>query len=886
MDSGSYATEEQPWDSTDAGNAQKFTLASPPGSVLAWWQLTVFVLLLFAWACHGAETSNIRKATQFSLSGDYVIGGLFSVHSKVLDLQDEAWQGPPSCTSFDAANYRLLLAMRFAIEQINNSSHLLPNITLGYEIHDICSDNLVAMRSALLFATAQPSGELGVEIRCNYTEHMPRVLAVIGPGSSEICIVLARIFSFFAIPQVSYSASNEILSDRARFPSFFRTIPSDKSQVYAIVQLVNHFRWNWVAALGTDDEYGRKGIESLTEMVLTTDVCIAYQAFLPVRLSKTESHQRLSMIVDGLLHSRVNVTVVFASETHLAPLIEALIERSVTEKVWIASADWSTAASIASITNISSLGNVIGFAFKSGKIDGFEEYVEHTLADRDSEVSDASLSGATDAQRCSECDSLTLTNISIFLDSNLFRKTFSTYTAVYTIAYALHRLLHCKTNSLHCDKEAQIYPWQLLVELAKVNITIGSQPVYFSKDGDLPVGYDLIMWDWRGRSHVPSFRVVGRYDAAQNSLQVNGDGIRWFTGSDEAPPSNCSQKCQPGQMKRVKEYNSCCYECESCPAGFFQNISDDPHRCTTCPTHQWSDEKSTECRDRTLEYPSWADAASILVAILTSLGLLLTAAIAVIFIWNRHTPAVHSAGCLPSLLMLFSLTCVCCSFYFFIGEPSLLQCRIRQPLFSGSFAICLSVLLSKSLKVSSMSLPRTCLCGTSYMYVSVLMNLCIQVGLCFSWYFWNPPVVVQNPNISASTLLVECQEGSLTGFGLLIVHNGLLAITCFMLNFMGRSPGKTYPTTRNITFSMLIYFIAWAFFIPVHVTSNGKNVPFFQVGSGLISVFGVLVAYFTPRCYIIMCRPELNVHLYFQSFRQETLSHPGDTSSADPGPKE
>ncbi|XP_069098387.1 taste receptor type 1 member 3-like [Pleurodeles waltl] len=847
------------------------------GSVLSWWLLTVFILLLFTWACNGVESSTIRMATQFTLPGDFVIGGLFSVHSKVFDLQDETLQGPPSCTSFNAAGYRLLLAMRFAIEQINNSSHLLPNITLGYDIHDTCSDNLVAMRSALLFATTHPIGGLGVEIRCNYTEYMPRVLAVIGPGSSEICIVLARIFSFFGIPQISYSASNEILNDKARFPSFFRTVPSDKSQVYAITQLVNHFRWNWVAALGTDDEYGRKGIESFTEMVLTTDICIAYQAFLPIRFSETETHQRLTMIVDGLLHSRVNVTVLFASETHLAPLIEALIERNVTEKVWIASADWSTATSIARITNISSLGNVIGFAFKSGKIDGFEEYVKCTLADRGSEMSDTSLSGASDKQRCPECDSLTLANISTLLDSNLFRKTFSTYTAVYSIAHALHKLLQCNTNSHQCDKDFQIYPWQLLVELEKANITIGSQPVYFSKDGDLPVGYDLIMWNWRGRGRVPDFRVVGKYDAMENSLQINGDGIHWFTGSDE---------CQPGQMKRVKDYNSCCYECEDCPAGFFQNISDDPQKCTPCPTHQWSDEKSTECQERTLEYPRWEDAASILVAILTVLGLLLTAAIAIIFIRNRHTPAVHSAGCLPSLLMLFSLACVFCSFYFFIGEPSLLQCRIRQPLFSGSFAVCLSVLLSKSLKLSGMSPPRTCLCSPSYMYVSVLMSLCMQVGLCFSWYFWNPPVVVQNPNISASTLVVECQEGSLTGFGLLIIHNCLLAITCFMLNFLGRTPSKAYPTNRNITFSMLIYFIAWAFFIPVHVTSKGKNVPFFQVGSGLISVFGILVAYFMPRCYIIMCRPEFNMHLYFQSFRPETLSTPGVTTSSDLVPKE
>lgn len=57
--------------------------------------------------------------------------------------------------------------------------------------------------------------------------------------------------------QVSYSATARELSDRARFSTFFRVVPSDKHQARLLVALLRAHNWTYVHALHTDGECAR-----------------------------------------------------------------------------------------------------------------------------------------------------------------------------------------------------------------------------------------------------------------------------------------------------------------------------------------------------------------------------------------------------------------------------------------------------------------------------------------------------------------------------------------------------------------------------------------------------------------------------------------------------
>ncbi|KAI4815257.1 hypothetical protein KUCAC02_005410 [Chaenocephalus aceratus] len=130
---------------------------------------------------------------------------------------------PLSCAgSIDSRELRLSRAMVFAIEQINNSTELLPGIKLGYEIYDSCSSVSVAVHVAF-----QLSGGLDPVFNTgDKCSQSGMVMAVVGESGSTPSISMSRIFGPFNIPQVSHFATCACLSDKQQYPS-----SSEQSQV-------------------------------------------------------------------------------------------------------------------------------------------------------------------------------------------------------------------------------------------------------------------------------------------------------------------------------------------------------------------------------------------------------------------------------------------------------------------------------------------------------------------------------------------------------------------------------------------------------------------------------------------------------------------------------
>ncbi|KAK5614407.1 hypothetical protein CRENBAI_026025 [Crenichthys baileyi] len=134
-----------------------------------------------------------KRLPAFTMNGDFIIGGAFSIHYKELTKTHNytAVPEPPSCArGINSRELRFSRTMIFAIKEINNSTELLPGVKLGYQIYDSCASVPVSIQAAF---------------------------------------------------QLSNGQDPAFQTDKEQYPTFFRTIPSDQFQADALAKLVKHF---------------------------------------------------------------------------------------------------------------------------------------------------------------------------------------------------------------------------------------------------------------------------------------------------------------------------------------------------------------------------------------------------------------------------------------------------------------------------------------------------------------------------------------------------------------------------------------------------------------------------------------------------------------------
>uniref|UniRef100_A0A8C3JL38 Taste 1 receptor member 1 n=1 Tax=Calidris pygmaea TaxID=425635 RepID=A0A8C3JL38_9CHAR len=802
-------------------------------------------------------------AAAFTSRGHYRLTGLFPIHTSPPRTADRplvlGCDRTPA--AFKSHGYCMSQAMRFAVEEINNSSGLLPNVTLGYDIHDTCSEpaNLHATLRALV-----EKGGRQVRVLPTFRRYRPQAVAVIGPDSSRLALTTAAVLGAFLVPEISYEATLETLSVKRFYPSFLRTIPSDRQQVKAIFLLLQRFGWTWVALLGSDNAYGRDGLDALYKLLAASDVCVAYQGIIPP--NKDASSPELHNLVRILRDVRVNVTVVFSTKQIARPFFEVVVQRNVTGMVWVGSEDWSLAQTIWQVPGIQSIGSVLGMSVEKIEFAMLERFKSWKAAE-DSAAAECigrmeagkDMEGSTQLG-CTGCRSLTTAP-----DMYDAQASFNVYSAVYAVAHGLHDLLGCTSGA--CSK-GTVYPWQLLQKIKQVNFTLYKSHISFDANGDIRKGYNIIMWNWSGPSWA--FNVVGAFSVNPDRLSIDWGKILWDTEDGQAPTSLCSQACQPGEKRLQRSRHRCCFSCVACPAGTFLNRSD-LYSCQSCRVDEWAPARSEACFNRTVEFLSWSDPISWALLTPTILLMLLMAGLAILFALNASTPVVKSAGGKMCFLMLGSLACACSSLFCHFGEPTWHTCLLRLPLLAISFTVFLSCVATRSFQI-------ICIFKLNARWPAlyeawqrrkgpvlfIATSTAAQAVLCLAAEAASPSVPRRNYGAWAERVVLECGPSTAASRTAAGAYTVLLSAGCFALSYAGKDLPASYNEAKSLTCSLLLQLACSAAILCTQGVLNGRAAAAARVLSALCPLGALLGGYFLPKAFVILLRPHLNTPEHFQ----------------------
>uniref|UniRef100_A0A1B8Y3N4 G-protein coupled receptors family 3 profile domain-containing protein n=1 Tax=Xenopus tropicalis TaxID=8364 RepID=A0A1B8Y3N4_XENTR len=839
-------------------------------------KLLIYLTVLPMAPCRSVDQSNnpacrlnmvvkTEKKYEYVQEGDIMIGGVLTVGVRAA-FMDETLM---TCDQPSAQKYRYLVDFAFRVKEINENPALLPNITLGYHIHDSCGDTRRALMSLLkiISGTREPVPNYS----CRRTGKMA---GFIGDLFSVPTESIAHILSALGYSQISYGATDPALSDRTTFPYFFRTLQSDEEEYIAVCKLLKFFGWNWVGIIYMNNKSGERDYQLLTKYLSSEGICIEFAREFNESIELSEFIKKTT----------TRVVIICGDPSYEYKVESYDLHDIIIEKTCIFLSKWLNHYESLELASLLT-GTVL---FMQNRLDNqydarfreFSDTFHPSKYPHDDLLHDIwlfhrlCLLKDDDKYYYSMFDYFPdkctgkekLTDIPGYL--NAYHSA-SLIQAVDMMAMALQDMHNFHSKQTHGKgRWVGNYNYQLHRYLRNAVYAIdGSPESSFNEKGEFVHQYDINnpFFDSEGKF---SWKTVGRYvpwAPMEQRLILNPDKIIWNTPDYKVPRAQCTDNCLPGLRKVIEPGKLiCCYSCAPCPEGEISNKTDSEN-CIRCPDLEWPNKNRTICIVKTEDFLSYNnDAIAVVLSSISVLFFFFSLLILGVFIANRDSPIVRANNRSLSFLLLVSIKLSFLSVFLFLGRPVDITCMLRIITFGITFSIAVSSLLAKTIMVCVAfkatkpgSSWRKWL-GVKLSNSVVLFCSSIQIIICMTWLAISPPFQELDIHTSPGTIIIQCNEGSAIGFYSVIGYMGLLAAVSFVLAFLARSLPDSFNEAKYITFSMLLFCSVWITMIPAYLSTKGKNTVCVEIFAILTSSAGLLACIFLPKCYTILYRPEIN----------------------------
>ncbi|KAM3912124.1 vomeronasal type-2 receptor 26-like [Leptodactylus fuscus] len=796
--------------------------------------------------------------------GDMIIGAIISVNGLMYEDQKPTFRELPMKDHralIYQEKYQTALTVLFAIEEINRNEDLLPNITLGFHLFESFMNEAMTLKAYMEILSGR-----GFQIP-NYRCTSQDLLAMVGFASSGLSYLVANTFGMYGYPQISYGATDPLLSNKLMFPYFYRTVPSSVHLHNALNLVLKHFGWTWVGIIYSDVDSNEDSIQKLKSSIMRGGGCIEFtEKFLSSTNHESIEHLQMANVISK---SSATVIVFWADLEFTFKLYRLLKKLTSTKKVWIFLTDLDyLQIPLTDTKDLNQFHGNVGIQIKKLEIPGLMPFLWNVTLDQYTVCKFTYFFKFV----MYDCENVNGSVLYRTCKHNMARKkmmmgletvvdSYQVYNAIYALAHALHMFMVSKSwKELHRERTAPSYrlPWKLHPYLRRVHFTntVG-EDVYLDGHGDAAPVYDLVNWVISSKKRLTPVSVGNVTSSRGEDVSVNTSAIVWAVHQAQKPPrSVCSDSCPPGSRKVIlKGKPPCCYDCVTCPRGEFTNDTD-MISCWQCPDDLWPNEKKDECIQKQVTYLSYEETLGTTLACSAIVLLIASLVTLAIFVHYWNSPVIKATNRYLSFLLLLSLTFTFGSCLLFIGHPGQITCLLRQTIFGVFFTGSVSSMLAKTILVVlafRATKPASRLrrfMGKKVPCFIVSFSSSVQVLFCVVWLGTCPPTPILDIHSQPGLIVIECDEH--VGFYVMLSYIGCLAMGCLVIAFPARNLPDRYNEAKFITFSMLVFFSAWIPFIPGYLSTKGKYTVAVEVFAILVSAAGVLGCIFLPKCFIIL----------------------------------
>ncbi|KAM9330264.1 vomeronasal type-2 receptor 26-like [Gastrophryne carolinensis] len=838
------------------------------------WFVSCLLTLLLPATCYGDITNSASQCRlsvtksvfeyEYCQEGDAIIGGLISAHSTVIDWGSKKTAKAPSpsmCLHLNYEEYRSILALIFAVDEINKNPDLLPNVTLGYHIFNTCGDPKKTLEYVLQILSG------GKKKIPNYSCKRKQMVGFIGDSSFHTSHAMSQLLTLYQYIQIVYRVGDPLLSNRFIYPTVFRITQDDRVLFTFIITCLLHFGWNWVGIVTPSDGSGDTELQELRKMMAEHGICIEYVVKLTFnyesnvqKMSTIEKSTAQVVIICGLFS--IQILSYFVELLVLKENITLLLHESWTNMKYVEGIYFPLVnCSLILLRPCTIVPHMTAFinnvSLATRPIDPILEDIwlreYHCLCQNPIKNLVFQRVFKFSGMNCTE----EYHSKAIFNCSEDVIPTY-VYMAVYVLANALNNMYRIKSKSVIYGLKAVLKKFTQSIPYTDTT----REQLYFNKKGEVESIFTLANWIIRKATikYKFNFRVLAKFNGSHevwHKLNITAEDIVWKRGT--VPKSRCNERCQPGFRTIPREIvHICCYDCLPCSEGEVSNETDS-EMCYKCPKDMWPDERKEKCIPKTYEFLSYKD--DIIVLVFTLMSLIfstITLLIIGLFISFWNSSVVKANNRTVSIILLISILSSFLCVFSFLGRPVDITCMLRQTSFGIFFSIAVACVLAKTTIVYiAFNATKPGSYWKKMMTVktsNTLVLLCssVQVLICVIWLSVSPPYQEYDMFSHPGKIIIQCNEGSGIGFYSLLGYLGFLAAVSFVLAFMVRTLPDTFNEAKYITFSMLVFCSVWIAMIPAYLSTRGKYMVAVEVFAILSSSAGLLGCIYFPKCFLIL----------------------------------